>query len=286
MLASRPVTRGTILAFGITLAIASSAPDRAQAQTKLTANYTISIARIPIGRIGWTVDIGENSYATSGSGEASGLLSILASGKGTAATQGSVKDGELLPTSFSSDISRDDDKAALKMVLDHGAASEVSGDAPEASDTRVPLTEAHRRNIVDPLTALLIPAAAGDGITRAACERTLPIFDGHRRYNLKLTFKRMDKVKADKRNADGPSVVCAVAFEPVAGHRADSKLVRFLAHDRDIELWLAPIAGARVLAPVRLSISNMLGNLVVQATEFQSTATDRRASIDAGARAD
>jgi hypothetical protein len=96
----------------------------------------------------------------------------------------------------------------------------------------------------------------------------------------------MDKVKADKRNADGPAVVCAVAFEPVAGHRADSKLVRFLAHDRDIELWLAPIAGARVLAPVRLSISNMLGNLVVQATEFQSTATDRRASIDAGARAD
>jgi hypothetical protein len=70
-----------------------------------------------------------------------------------------------------------------------------------------------------------------------------------------------------------------VTFEPVAGHRADSKLVRFLSQDRDIELWLAPVAPARLLAPVRLSISNMFGNLVVQASEFQTTAASARVAL-------
>ena len=268
-----PLARGTILALGsaLVLTTAGAALDRAHAQTRLTANYTISIARIPIGKIGWTIDIGDGSYATSGSGEASGLLSILASGKGTAATHGTVRDGALSPTNFTSDITRDDDKAALQMTLDDGAVTEVTGEEREASATRVPLTEAHRRNIVDPLTALLIPAAAGSGgLAREVCERTLPIFDGHRRYDLKLSFKRMDKVKLDGGYA-GPVAVCAMAFAPVAGHRTDSKLVKYLSQDRDIELWLAPVAGAHLVAPIRLSISNMLGNLVVQATEFQAT---------------
>jgi hypothetical protein len=369
MLALASVTRSSILALGAAVALtaAGAAFDGAHAQTKLTANYTISIARIPIGKIGWTADIGEASYATAGSGEASGLLSILASGKGTAATEGTVADGGLSPTRFSSDLTRDDDKAALSMAIERGTVTEVAGAAREPSETRVPLTEAHRRNVVDPLTALLIPAVAGDGITQAAlaseasgqrgnsievrahsasedareragdtrpepgssarvalaseasgqrgnsvvrahsasedareraddtrpepgssarvaCERTLPIFDGHRRFDLKLAFKRTDKVKLDNRYA-GPVAVCAVTFAPVAGHRSDSKLVKFL-QDRDIELWLAPVAGTRLLAPVRLSISNMFGNLVVQASEFRTTGSSARASIDASARTD
>jgi Protein of unknown function (DUF3108) len=181
MLAFSPVSRHAILALSSALAltVSTAAFDRAQAQTKLTASYTISIARIPIGKIAWSADIGAASYTTSGSGEASGLLSILASGKGTAATQGTVADGSLSPTRFTSDLTRDDDKAALSMALDRGTATKIAGAAQEPSETRVPLTEAHRRNIVDPLTALLIPAVAGDGVTREACERTLPIFDGH-----------------------------------------------------------------------------------------------------------
>ena len=91
----------------------------------------------------------------------------MASGKGTAATRGTVRDGALSPTNFTSDITRDDDKAALQMTLDDGTVTEVTGEEREASATRVPLTEAHRRNIVDPLTALLIPAAAGSGASRA-----------------------------------------------------------------------------------------------------------------------
>src|SRR6266508_2679092 len=108
MLKFPPVARGALLAAGSVLAltVAAAALDRAQAQGKLTANYTISVARIPVGKLAWTADIGEDSYMIAGSGEASGIASFLASGKGTLSTRGTVKDGQLSPTEFTSDIPR------------------------------------------------------------------------------------------------------------------------------------------------------------------------------------
>jgi hypothetical protein len=266
LMPSPSAARTAIHAALCALAIAAPAQAQAQNQTKLTAHYTISVARIPVGKIAWSLDIGDGSYATRGTGEASGVASLAVSGKGSVSAQGAVKDGRLDATEFIADITRGDEKSDMRMALDHGTVTDIKAAALAPGDDRVPVTAAHREGILDPLTAWLIPA---DGVTREACERTLPIFDGQRRFDLKLTFKRMDSVKSDK-GYQGAVAVCALSFQPVAGHRASSSLVKYLSQGRDIELWLAPVAGARVLVPIRLSLANMLGNLVVQAHEFQA----------------
>jgi hypothetical protein len=258
--------RGCILAGASALALGAGA-DFARAEGKLTASYTISVARIPVGKITWTADIGPDAFTTSGRGEASGVAAWAVSGKGTVAAGGIVRDGRLEATRFSADITRGDEKSDLQMVLDQGTVTEIKAETLAPGDDRIVVTETHRQNIVDPLSAWLIPASES-GVSRQACERTLPIFDGQRRYDVKLTFKRMDTVKTDK-GYSGPAAVCALAFQPVAGHRASSSLVKFLSQGRDIELTLAPVAGAQVAAPIRLSVAHMLGNLVVQANEFQ-----------------
>ena len=51
------------------------------------------------------------------------------------------------------------------MVLDEGSVKELTA-APLPSSGRVPVTEANRQGIVDPLTAMLFSAAAeGDGLS-------------------------------------------------------------------------------------------------------------------------
>ena len=263
---------GTILAGVSAFALAAAAaPGAAYADGKLTANYTITVARIPVGKINWTVDVGADAFTTRGQGEASGVASWAVSGKGTVSASGSVDDGRLRTTNFAADITRGDEKSDMTMTLDRGNVTEIKAETLAPGDDRVTVKEEHRQNILDPLTAWLIPAGKDDALTRQACERTLPIFDGQRRYDLKLTFKRMDKVKTDK-GYQGPVVVCAIAFQPVAGHRASSTLVKFLSQGRDIEVSLAPVAGTHLLAPIRLSVAHMLGNLVVQAREFQTEA--------------
>jgi hypothetical protein len=64
-----------------------------------------------------------------------------------------------------------------------------------------------------------------------------------------------------------------VAFQPIAGHRRSSPLLTFLTDGRDVEMALAPIAGTRILAPFRITAMYILGNVVLQATRFESTAT-------------
>jgi hypothetical protein len=191
-------------------------------------------------------------------------------GDGSFTTRGTIKDGHPVPTNFTSKIVSNTETSDVTMGLDEGNVRELAATPPPSQD-RVPVTAANRRGIVDPLTAVLFSAAtAGETLSQEACRRTLPIFDGHQRYDFKLAFKRMDKVTAEKGYA-GPVVVCSVSYEPIAGHRASIPLVKYLSENRDMEMALAPIAGMRLLAPFRLSVVSMLANLTIEANRFETT---------------
>ena len=72
------------------------------------------------------------------------------------------------------------------------------------SPERIPVTEAHRNGVSDPMTASLIRVPGnGDLMRPEACQQAISVFDGRMRYDLKLVYKRMDKVRADK-GYDGP----------------------------------------------------------------------------------
>ncbi|HUI94462.1 MAG TPA: DUF3108 domain-containing protein [Xanthobacteraceae bacterium] len=253
--------------------LAAGTAGAARADGRLEARYRMSVAGIVIGQSEIGAVIGSTDYASSARGRASGVLRVLVTGEGSVSARGAVVDGRLVPASFASRTVGDDETATVTMTLAGGDVKELSAETSAPDATRVPVTADDRRGIVDPLTAFLI-AVGGDGdvIGPQACGRSLPIFDGRRRYDLALAFKRVERVKADKGYA-GAAVVCAVAFTAIAGYRPDSALVKYLAGGRDIELTLAPIAGTRLLAPFRLAIMNMLGDIVIEATAFETTAT-------------
>ena len=102
-----------------------------------------------------------------------------------------------------------------------------------------------------------------------ACDRNVAVFDGHTRYNLRLGFKRLDTVKSDQ-GYEGRVVVCSAKFSPVAGYDPKHFLVTYLASQRDIEIWLAPIDGSRLLVPYRVSMPTPMGLGILQANKFVS----------------
>jgi hypothetical protein len=106
----------------------------------------------------------------------------------------------------------------------------------------------------------------------------MAIFDGRIRYDLDFAYKRMDKVKADK-GYQGPALVCAVFFSPVAGHVPERPAVKYLTELKEMEVWLVPVAGTRVLVPFRFSLPTPLGLGVLEATQFISTPLPSKASV-------
>jgi hypothetical protein len=260
--------RACMFAAGLALALVGPTAVSAPAESRLVAHYRISAAGIAIGTSAIEAVIGDSAYTMGASGRTSGVLRILVSGEGTVTTRGMVVDGALVPARFTSRTTDEDERAAVTMTLEGGNVKDLTAKTSAPGEARVPLTAEHRRGVVDPLTALFLTTAEHDSVDAEACRRTLPVFDGRRRYDLALAFKRLETVRAA--GYAGPAVVCAVAFRAIAGHRADSRLVNYLADGRDIELTLAPVSGTRLLAPFRLSITSMLGDMVIVAITFET----------------
>jgi Protein of unknown function (DUF3108) len=271
--ASYRLTRRAIVlgATALALAMADADRNRSLAQGKLDARYTVTLGGLPVGRGAWVIDISDDHFTAAASGATAGLMRVFASGQGQSAARGSVSSGQLVPASYASSITTDQKYDEVRMVLNSGSVKEFVVDPPTVpTPDRVPLTDAHRRGVLDPMTAALVRVpGSGDPVVPQACQRKLSVFDGRMRYDLQLAFKRLDRVKSEK-GYQGAVVVCAVQFHPIAGHIPDRAAIKYLVELRDIEMWLAPISGTRMMAPYRVSVPTPIGLGVMQATQFVS----------------
>ncbi|MGY3236492.1 hypothetical protein ACVWZ4_002805 [Bradyrhizobium sp. USDA 4472] len=259
---------GLVLAWG-------AAP--AAAQGKLEAQYEASLAGIPVGRGAWNIDIQDDVFSAAASGGTTGILKSFAGGSGTGAAQGRIVNGALVATAYQASTTTSKKTEEIHITLDKGNVKEF-GIIPEppVDPDRIVVTEAHRRGVFDPMTASLVRVPGnGDPVSPEACHGSAPVFDGRMRYELKLDFKRMETVKAEK-GYHGPVVVCALYFVPIAGYIPDRPVIKYLAAQRNIEIALAPVAGTRVLVPFWLKVPTPLGPAMLEATSFVTTAQPPR----------
>jgi hypothetical protein len=269
---------------GTMVVVAGLMGGSANAQGKLDAHYVVTLAGVPIGKGGWVIDVGDDQFAAAANGMTTGLLRVFATGDGKGASRGTIRGDNLTPTLFVSTINNDKRVEELKIVMSAGNIKELMVEPPTTPNPdRIPLTDAHRRGIVDPLSASLIRVPGnGDPVAPEACRRTLPVFDGRMRFDLQLSFMRIEKVQV--KGYQGPVAVCAVQFVPVAGYVPERPAIKYLAAQQDIEMWLAPITGTRLVVPYKISIPTPLGRGVLEATQFVATATSRSGPATAAAR--
>jgi hypothetical protein len=265
-----------LLAYGI---FAAAWP--ACAQGKLEARYHATLAGVQIGRGNWIVEIGQTHYDAATSGVTTGLMHVLTHGEGTSAVHGTLRAGRPVKSIYASTIKSRAQRDEVRVTIDNGNVKDFRTDPPPNDrQHRVPITEEERRGVLDPLTASLLHApGTGSALAPATCERTLPIFDGRLRYDLELGFKRMDKVKAEEGYA-GPVLVCSVRFVPLGGFVPSHRTIKYLAKLKDIEVWLAPVAGTRVLVPFRMQGPTPIGEAVLEAVKFVTVATPSHATVE------
>ena len=247
------------------------------AQGKLEAQYEATLAGIPVGRGAWNIEISDDQFSASAVGGTAGLLKTFASGSGAGASQGRVVNGALVSTNYTASTTTSKKTEAIRMVLSNGIIKEFAIEPePPVDPERIPITEAHKRGVFDPMTGsmLRVPGTA-DPLSPEACRGSAAVFDGRMRYELRLDFKRMETVRAEK-GYQGPVVVCAIYFLPVAGYIPDRPVIKYLTAARNMEIAFAPVLGTRILVPFRMVIPTPLGVAMLEATQFITTATPPR----------
>jgi hypothetical protein len=232
------------------------------------ATYHLSIIGLPIGTATATGALEPQHYKVDIGVKLSGIASLVSNAKGAATASGAIGRAGVVPAAYANTTANSTETRTVRMAMGGGAVRGLEISPPFIDPVgRVPVAESNKRNVVDPVSALIMNVPTGQPlIGPAACDRTIPIFDGFARYDVKLSFVRSQDVQV--KGYSGLAAVCAARYVPIAGHRPQAKATQYMADNRQIEAWLVPLERAHAVVPLRISIMTMAGMLVVDATEF------------------
>ena len=179
----------------------------------------------------------------------------------------------------SSATSKSDD---VRIALAGGNVKDFAVEPPlPPHPDRIPVTEAHRRDVIDPMT---VDARSRAGQRRSAVAGGLQAQGGgvRRPHALRPAKLRSSAWKRSRprRATRGRSSSARSISRRSRAIVPDRPTIKYLVELRDAEVWLAPIAGTRVLVPFRFSLPTPLGLGVLQATQFVSSALPSRADRD------
>ncbi len=259
------------------VAWAAPAPEPAH-DSDLKVKYKISFLGFDLAHANLAAKFEHGFYAVRVGYRTTGLVKIFAAANGDISATGAADVNHVMPADFHQQTKENAKESKVDMTIVQGS---VATDAaiPEAPEDphRVPVKDENRKNVLDPLSALLIPVGKGkDPLSAASCNRTIPIFDGWTRFDITMTFKEMKTIKTGAYKGD--AVVCAVRWVPIAGHISTREGTKFMMDNKNIDVTLAPIADTGYLAPLHVGIQTLHGHVDVDALEFTATKLDPSAA--------
>jgi hypothetical protein len=243
------------------------------------ARYGVTIAGLSIGTAVFSGDISPQGYQATLNARLTGLVGVLTTGQGAVQVSGGFGGARPLSQGYALSANNSTVSRTIQIGMNAGNITQVAIDPPfEAKPDRVPVLEHHRRNVADPVSALIMPVAGnGDLMDPRNCNRTIPVFDGVQRFDVTLTSAGSRVVSEPRRGYVGHALICNARYAPVAGHRP-IPATEFMKSNRDMQVWLVPVAGSRALMPWRIQVRTQVGQLVIEAQSASGLEVDATAS--------
>jgi Protein of unknown function (DUF3108) len=241
----------------------------AYAYDRLEARYAIRLMGIPLGTASLSGLLNGDHYNLEATGRLTGIASLISRARAAARATGLVSKDHILPSSFATTASNSQMSRTVRMGMSNGNVRAVDIFPPfEELPGRVPVADIHKKAIVDPLSALIFPLKA-KSFGPEICNRSIPIYDGWTRFNIKLSY--LGETDVTSAGYNGHVFICAARYEPIAGHRPEREATKFMVNNKEMEVWLAPLSDHDVAVPFKISVATMIGTTVIEALEFQST---------------
>lgn len=249
--------------------------------TDFRATYAITLAGTVIGRAAVESTFADGGYSASIKGSTTGVSRMVTDGTASLSGKGQIAGTRVLPATFELDTLENGFGTHVRMAMKSGRVTDVLAEpALSKAPDRIPVTPRHKTDVVDPLSAFLVPLdRPGTPLGRQACDRTIKVFDGWTRFDVELYFKSMKAVDGGSDTYAGTVVVCGARVYPVAGHRLGGSSLADMVDSTRSEVWLVPVKDTGLLVPYRLVMGTRWGDLVVFATRFTADGRDRRAAL-------
>ena len=237
----------------------SNAADRA-----FRAEYVVSLYGLPVAKASFDSTFKATRFAIDGSLSSSGVARLFDATTGTTRVRGVIGKDGATPLAFHSAY-HSGDKSSHTTIRFVGDKVVKATNKPERKVKPKDWVNIPARQLaaaLDPITATLIRA---DSVAQV-CDRTLRIFDGEMRADVRLTHRSTGTMSG----FDGPAVTCDAKLVPVAGYRKGHKQINYLANQSRITITFARLADTGFYTPVDASVGTQIGTVRVTARKIEA----------------
>ncbi len=253
------------------------------APQRFVAEYGLSFLGLTVGKTVLTAERTGERYVIGLDGGLSGMAGWFFEGGGKASSRGRLASAGTVPSEFRIDAHYSSQPVKVAVGFDDGKVRTASVDpAPMPRPDRIPVSDADKAGVTDPVGMLAIPAPSGN-LDPSLCNRRIPVFDGSTRADLVLSGGKIATVTSGPFR--GQALDCRVRWVPISGHRAKSSSVKRMRENEDIKVRFAPAPDVLLLLPLSIAVGTTWGTAKIDATGWGDKAEPTRPTDTAAAAA-
>lgn len=238
----------------------------AKAETNATATYVVNLGGTIIASAKFRFTEGDGAYSLSMDANVSGVAQLVASGIAKVESSGRSTAEGLRSDSFKLMTRASGDEFNINVQYQKANVTAFMIDPPIVNSIdRVPL-ERRQLNGVNDFMASFIRKGRLD---RNLCSYKANIFTGVERFDLSFSYAKDDVATSKRTGYQGPVVLCAIKYKPIAGHYTTSEITNSLAQDDRILVWFAPLGDSGYVLPYRVLLSTSMGDLSMVLTTLE-----------------
>lgn len=238
---------------------------------EVDARYRLTFDGFNVGVYNFASRYAGNKYSATGKTKISALFGAF-KWTGTFTGSGSVDNAGPHPASYGMTYKKGKKVTSVRMGFDPSGVKSIalSPKKPPHPDA-VKVKPDNLKHVFDPISATL---AISNATGSDACNRTIPVFDGKARFDLRLSFKGREAIR-EKHPTGQPRelLVCRVKYVPIAGHKPKDFVHPWIDYDR-IEIALRAIPSVGIYVPYRVYVPSKIGPAVMTAEEIRITAAN------------
>lgn len=236
----------------------------AGAAEQFRSTYSVSVLGLKVASSSFSTTLDDNALTIKGSLRSSGLARLFDDTTGNTTVTAKLGNKGVEPRAYDLRYVSGRKRQHTAIRFKGGVAS-VSAKPPFRKRGKyIDLKPGDLQGVWDPMTALILQADSPAKV----CGRTVRVFDGETRADLKLL--PAGRIPFSTNGYKGDAVRCTVKFIPVSGYRADKQQIQYLAKRASMEVAFAPIGAGNLYAPVRATVSTKIGPVRIYATQFAS----------------
>ena len=230
--------------------------------TSLDLEFEAHVGGFRIGEIALEAKWNGRRYVMDSSVHTEGLADVLVKARYHNSAHGVFDAKRVAPKLYSTHYKTRSDQQYVRMRFNLTDPLKVVADPPYSNRHQVSRFDKYKS--VDPMSSILHMITGVTADDKNPCGKTVPIYDGKRRFDFVLRFKSETELTSnDPEGYVGPGLHCQVQYKEVAGFRkrdAREKPYPWL------DLYMAAPGNGMVI-PVKLTADTGFGDLNARATK-------------------